>query len=107
MPVILFLAPLFVVFELWQLVISERYVGIKQIERNGDPRTLGLHEFTAFVWSMMIISYWAWMVALLFLRFGRVHGLCLQSLRERRSAWAARVRQLIPVFAPSVPSRSI
>ncbi len=48
MPVILFLAPLFVVFELWQLVISERYVGIKQIERNGDPRTLGLHEFTAF-----------------------------------------------------------
>ncbi|MBX3750622.1 MAG: hypothetical protein KF897_11095 [Opitutaceae bacterium] len=77
MPLLLFLAPLFVVFELWQLVISERYVGIKQIERNGDPRALGLHEFTAFAWSMMIISYWIWMAALLFLRFGRVHGLCL------------------------------
>lgn len=76
-PVILLLAPLFVIFELWQLVISERYVGIKQIERNGDPRALGLHEVTAFLWSMMIFAYWAWMLGLLFFRLGRVHGLCL------------------------------
>jgi hypothetical protein len=76
-PLLLFLAPLFVVFELWQLVLSERYVGIKQIERNGDPRTLGLHELTAFGWSMTILLYWTWMLGLLFLSFGRVHGLSL------------------------------
>lgn len=76
-PILLLLAPLFLVFELWQLVISERYVGIKQIERNGDPRNLGLSEVTAFGWSLMILLYWSWMLGLLFLPFGRVHGLCL------------------------------
>jgi hypothetical protein len=43
-PLVLFLAPLFLMFELWQLVICERYVGIKQIERNGDPRDVGPNE---------------------------------------------------------------
>jgi hypothetical protein len=76
-PLFLLFAPLFIVFELWQLVISERYVGIKQIERNGDPRTLGLSEVTAFCWSMAIFAYGLWMAGLLFLSFGRVHGLCL------------------------------
>ena len=36
------LAPLFFTFELWQLVVSERYLGIKQIARGADPRALGL-----------------------------------------------------------------
>ena len=34
------MAPLFLVFEVWQLVISERYMGVKQIRVNADPRTL-------------------------------------------------------------------
>lgn len=74
---LLLCAPLFLLFELWQLVISERYVGIRQIERNGDPRTLGMRELTAFCWSMLPFAYWAWMLAILFLPFGSVHGLCL------------------------------
>ncbi len=74
---ILLCAPFFVLFELWQLVISERYLGIKQIERNGDPRTLGLRETTAFCWSLLLFAYWAWMLTLLFVQFGRVHGACL------------------------------
>lgn len=77
MPIFVLFAPLFLLFELWQLVISERYVGIKQIERNGDPRTLGLSEVTAFFWSMAIFAYWIWMAGLLFLPVGRVHGLSL------------------------------
>jgi hypothetical protein len=74
---LLLAAPLFLAFELWQLVMSERYVGIKQIARNGDPRKLGMSELTAFCWSIAIIAYWAWMFALLFNPFTRVHGLVL------------------------------
>lgn len=77
MATLLFIAPLFLAFEVWQLVMGERYLGIKQIARNGDPRTLGLAELTAFCWSMMIVFYVAWMVALLLLPFTRVHGLGL------------------------------
>lgn len=77
MPTVLLLAPLFLIFELWQLVISERYVGIKQIERNGDPRALGPGELTSFIWSGSLVLYWAWMLVLLLQTQGRVHGLCL------------------------------
>lgn len=80
MTLLLLGAPLFLLFELWQLVISERYVGIKQIARNGDPRKLGLGEFTAFCWSSAILLYWAWMFSLLFTPFSRVHGLVLLAI---------------------------
>ena len=74
---VLLLAPLFLVFEFWQLVLSERYLGIKQIARGADPRTLGLSEVTAFFWSVLLIAYWLWMLVLLAVPFGRVQGLSL------------------------------
>jgi hypothetical protein len=67
-------APLFLFFEVWQLVLSERYLGIKQIARGADPRALGLGEITAFFWSTILISYWLWMMLLLSVRFGRAYG---------------------------------
>ena len=70
-------APLFLIFEVWQLVLSERYLGIKQIARGADPRTLGLGEVTAFFWSVALLLYWVWMLLLLALPFGRMHGLIL------------------------------
>lgn len=77
---LLLLAPLFFLFEVWQLVISERYLGLKQIARNGDPRDLGLGEFTAFCWTAMLVLYWTWMAALLVVPFGRLHGFALIAL---------------------------
>ncbi len=77
MTTLILLAPLFLAFEVWQLVISERYLGIKQIARNGDPRALGLGEFTAFLWSAALFAYWLWMLGLVLAPFSRVHGLCL------------------------------
>ena len=74
---LLLLAPLFLGFEVWQLVIGERYLGIKQIARNGDPRALGLREFIAFCWSAVLVAYWIWMLGLLLRPFSRMHGLCL------------------------------
>ena len=64
-------APAFVIFEIWQLVLSERYLGIKQIARGTDPRTLGPGELTAFFWSSTIIAYWFWMLLLLLAPLGR------------------------------------
>ena len=77
MTLLLLAAPCFLAFEVWQLVISERYLGIKQIARNGDPRMLGLSELIAFCWSAALFAYGLWMVLLLFAPFSRVHALCL------------------------------
>lgn len=74
MLLLILFAPLFLVFEVWQLVLSERYLGVKQIARGADPRQLGLGELTAFVWSTTLIAYWAWMLLLLAVPFARVHG---------------------------------
>lgn len=77
MTTLVFLAPLFLGFEVWQLVIGERYLGIKQIARNGDPRTLGLGEITAFCWIAAIVVYTLWMLTLLVVPLARAHGLAL------------------------------
>jgi hypothetical protein len=77
---LLILAPVFLIFEVWQLVICERYLGIKQIARGADPRALGLGEVTAFFWSSTILLYGLWMLALLATPFGRIHGLALLAL---------------------------
>ena len=77
MATLLLLAPIFLVFEIWQLVLSERYLGIKQIARGADPRSLGLSEVTAFFWSLAILLYWTWMALLLLLPLSRVYGLGL------------------------------
>jgi hypothetical protein len=79
---LIILTPLFFIFEIWQLVISERYLGVKQIARGVDPRMLGLGEFTAFCWSAIIFLYWVWTLLLLFVPFARVAaaGLLLVSM---------------------------
>ena len=77
---LLYLAPIFLAFEVWQLVMSERYLGIKQIARQGDPRLLGMHEVTAFCWSASIVIYVLWMASLFTLPFTRVHGLGLMAI---------------------------
>lgn len=80
MPALLLLTPLFFLFELWQLVLGERYLGIKQIARGSDPRELGLGEVTAFFWSGLLCLYWLWSLALFTVPFARVHALCLLAI---------------------------
>jgi hypothetical protein len=80
MSAVLLLAPVFLIFEIWQLVMGERYLGIKQIARGVDPRELPLGPVVAFCWSAGLIVYWLWMLMLLTLPFGRVHGLCLLAI---------------------------
>jgi len=77
---LILIAPLFLVFEVWQLVLSERYLGIKQIARGADPRSLGLAELTAFGWTIVLFVYWLWMLLLLTMPFTRVHSLSLLAI---------------------------
>ena len=71
------LAPVFLFFELWQLVMSERYMGIRQIRVNADPRELPMSERVAAVWSLGLLLYLPWMVTLLLHPVGRAQGIVL------------------------------
>ena len=71
------LAPLFLAFELWQLVVSERYMGIRQIKTRTDPRDLPMSEARAGFWAGTLIAYHAWMFTLLLHPVGRAQGVVL------------------------------
>jgi len=71
------LAPLFLVFEFWQLVVSERYMGIKQIKVNADPRELPMADWMAATWAGGLIAYYVWMTTLLLHPVGRAQGVVL------------------------------
>jgi hypothetical protein len=71
------LVPLFFAFELWQLVIGERYLGIRQIRANADPRELPMPEWMAATWAGGLLTYYVWMVALLLHPVGRAQGIVL------------------------------
>src|SRR5580700_2221284 len=63
--------------EVWQLVMCERYVGIKQIARGGDPREMGPGEAVAFLWSAGLFLYAAWALALLASPASRAYALAI------------------------------
>ncbi len=71
------LAPVFLVFELWQLVVSERYMGIKQIRVNADPRELAMANWMAATWAGGLFAYYLWMFTLLLHPVGRAQGIVL------------------------------
>ncbi|HWA27501.1 MAG TPA: hypothetical protein VG734_17735 [Lacunisphaera sp.] len=71
------LAPLFFAFEIWQLVVGERYLGIKHIRTNADPRELPMASWMAAVWAGGLLVYLLWMFTLLLHPVGRAQGLVL------------------------------
>ncbi|GAB1488283.1 hypothetical protein MASR2M8_07280 [Opitutaceae bacterium] len=78
-PIIL-LAPIFLVFEVWQLVMSERYLGVKRIAAGTDPREVGPSELVAAVWTACLVFYGLWMataLAILPSRSGRAQAVCM------------------------------
>lgn len=74
---LLLLAPLWMLFELWQLIVAERYLGIKQIETNRDPRKLPLGTWKAAFWTSGILCEWLWMTAVALDKPARVPALCM------------------------------
>ncbi len=71
------LVPLFLVFEIWQLVLCERYLGVRQMATGQDPRTLPMGERLAFTWTLLLFLYWVWMGLLLGGSVGRLQALAL------------------------------
>lgn len=74
---LLALAPVFLVLEIWQLVLCERYLGVKQLAAGHDPRSLPMTERRAFLWTTLLFSYWIWIGLVLGGRLGRLEALCL------------------------------
>ena len=74
---LLSLVPFFLLFEHWQLVLCERYLGIRQMASGGDPRALPMRERLAFVWTLLLFLYWIWMGLLLGSSVGRLQALAL------------------------------
>jgi hypothetical protein len=71
------LVPVFLVFEVLQLVYAERYLGLKQIQSGIDPRQLGPGEGIAALWSFGILAELIWLVLMLQDDASRVHAACL------------------------------
>ena len=76
-PILLYLSPLCLVFEAWQLVVAERHLGIKQIESGADPRERGPGELLSFMWGAGIVAYWVWMILMLIPKEGRPQVVCM------------------------------
>ncbi len=74
---LLALAPLFLAFEIWQLVLCERYLGIRQLATGRDPRSLPMGERLAFTWTLLLFLYWVWIGLLLGGPAGRIQALAL------------------------------
>lgn len=77
---ILFFSAFFIGFEAIQLIVAERYLGIKKIESGEDPREHGPSEQVSFVWSVTIILYWIWMLAALLTPLGRIQIACILAI---------------------------
>jgi hypothetical protein len=76
-PLAVFIAPLFLVFEVAQLVVAEKLLGVKQIQVGMDPRRQGPGEGLSAVWSAGILTEGAWLLWLLADDATRTHAACL------------------------------
>ncbi|HEU5077742.1 MAG TPA: hypothetical protein VFT72_00920 [Opitutaceae bacterium] len=64
------LTPAWIGYEIVQLIICERYLGIKQIQAGKDPRLAGPSELVSFIWIVMVALYVTWMIAMLYAHVG-------------------------------------
>ena len=74
------LAPVWICFEILQLISAERYLGIKQIQGGEDPRSAGPSELISFVWSFLIFCYAAWMIGMLCFHLGSPQVIALTAV---------------------------
>lgn len=76
-PLAVFIAPLFLAFEVVQLVVAEKLLGVKQFHTGVDPRTVGPGEGLSAVWSASILTEGLWLLWLLADNATRTHAACL------------------------------
>lgn len=76
-PLPLLFAPALLLFELAQIFVAERFLGVKQIQKGIDPRTHDMSELLAFTWTLGIIASWLWMFIMLGLGIGKGQIACM------------------------------
>lgn len=76
-PPSVFLAPVFLGFEVLQLVAAEKILGIKQIQSGVVPRNEIPDEKIAAAWCLGIFAEAAWALSLLTNDVTRVHAGCV------------------------------
>jgi hypothetical protein len=74
---LLYLSPVFLAFEVWQLVMAERYLGIARIEQGVDPRRLPMGLQVSVPWVLGGAAGWLWILLLLTDPMGQVPALCM------------------------------
>ncbi len=74
---IVFIAPVFIIFEIVQLMAAERYLGVRQIAAGEDPREGGPSEGWSALWAGCILAEMGWLAILLTERPTRIHAACL------------------------------
>jgi hypothetical protein len=74
---LVFLAPLFIVFEVVQLVAAEKLLGVKKIRAGIDPRQSSPGEAVSALWASGILAQGVWTIALLSHSGSRVHAACI------------------------------
>jgi len=79
-PFLIVFAPVLMLFEFAQMIVAERRLGVKQIERGIDPRTQELPEPLAFGWSLGIVGTWVWMGGMLTSGFGQGQVVCMLAI---------------------------
>jgi len=70
------LAPFFMVFDIVQLLVAERYIGVKQIRAGMHPLEMDRKppDWAVFLWIAGLVALWLYMIALLFDPRGGLHG---------------------------------
>ncbi len=74
------LAPLFIFFELTQLIVAERYIGLRQIRANRHPldeNPGGPGKLLTGAWLACLILSWVYYLSLLVLPETRLNGLII------------------------------
>ncbi len=71
-----YIAPLFIAFDIFQLVAAERYIGIKQIRAGVHPLEAGKSGpvWLALFWLAGAFAMWAYMAAMVFSARGALQG---------------------------------
>lgn len=67
-------------FEIVQLLVAERLVGVKQIETGEDPRAKRPGEFYAALLGIGILAYWFWMILMLWPKPARLQIVCMLTI---------------------------
>lgn len=76
------LAPLFIIFDFAQLILAERFIGVKQIRDGRHPLDSGWDKpaWLAALWLLGTAALWFYMVALIFTPWGGIHGFIMLAI---------------------------